>query len=203
MAFDLGDVVQAADAESVELAVQGLRNRSSDGGLADTWRADEAQDLALNGPTQEPHGDELENPLFDLAQTVVVPVKDEPGLLQAKRVQAVRPPRHHGQPVQVVSGDLVLLGLLRQVGKLLHLGVDGFQRLRRDMLALQALLELVDELIGPIALVLAQLLLDNPHLLSQHVLPLVLAHLLLDLSRNLELQPGELELLLHELQRDL
>lgn len=47
--LDLGHVVEAADAEAVELTVQGARDGLADARLAHAGGPDEAEDLALRG----------------------------------------------------------------------------------------------------------------------------------------------------------
>lgn len=59
VALDLGDVGHAADAESKVLPVQGARYWLGDGGLADTGRPVEAENLALGRALQLADGDEF------------------------------------------------------------------------------------------------------------------------------------------------
>lgn len=59
--LDLGDVVEAADGEAEELAVQRARDAAADRRLADAGGADEAHDLAVHGALEAADGNELED----------------------------------------------------------------------------------------------------------------------------------------------
>mmetsp|Transcript_97484 Transcript_97484/g.275763 ORF Transcript_97484/g.275763 Transcript_97484/m.275763 type:complete len:373 (+) Transcript_97484:1004-2122(+) len=186
--FDLGHVVQTADAEAIELAAKGLGDGAADGRLPHTRRADEAKNLSLHRPTKCAHRDELQNPLLHVVEAIMIAVEDGASPLQAERVRAVDPPRHVREPIEVVPRHLVLLRLLDEVGELVHLRIDRVLRVLRYDLVLQALSELAKELVGAITLVLAELLFDKPQLFTEHVLALLSADLFLDLARNLVLQ---------------
>jgi hypothetical protein len=76
VALDLGDVTEAADRDAVEAPVERAGNALCDRRLSDTGRADEAENLALDGAAQLADGKELKDPVLDVGQAVVVLVED-------------------------------------------------------------------------------------------------------------------------------
>ena len=179
MAADLGLVAHAAEREAHELPVQragdGLRER----GLPDARRPDEADDRALRLLDELADRQELEDPLLDLLEAVVVVVQDLLGAGQVLGLAGGLLPGHAHEPLDVVARDRglrghrghrfqppqLLLGLLAD-----FLGHAG---------GLDLLLELLD-LVRPVVLP-PELLMDGLDLLVEVVLLLGLLHLLLDL----------------------
>ena len=86
VAADLGLVAHAAEREPHELAVEGPGDRSAERGLADARRSDEAEDRPLETLLQGVDREELEDPLLDLLDVVVVLVQDLAGPLDVLRV---------------------------------------------------------------------------------------------------------------------
>ena len=76
MALDLGNISQTADRESEELSLQSTGNRFSDRRLSNPRGTNETYDLAFNGSTKLSDCQELQNPVLDILQTVVVLVQD-------------------------------------------------------------------------------------------------------------------------------
>lgn len=72
MPLNLRHVPQTADAKPVELPVQSLGDAEPDRGLAHPWGPDEAQDLSVNATPQFTDGDELQDPVLDIVQTIVI-----------------------------------------------------------------------------------------------------------------------------------
>ena len=137
--------------------------------LADPGWADEAEDRALGLAHELSHGQELEDPLLDLGQTVVVLVEHLLRPCNVTMLLAGFLPRHGQQPVEVVAGD-------RRLGR--HRGhrlqtLELPQRLLLGFLGhaggLDPSGELLELLLGVGA---AQLLVDRLDLLRQVVLPL-------------------------------
>mmetsp|Transcript_108233 Transcript_108233/g.231082 ORF Transcript_108233/g.231082 Transcript_108233/m.231082 type:complete len:500 (+) Transcript_108233:594-2093(+) len=75
VALDLCHIVETSDAKAVELAAQGLCNGSADRRLANAGRANEAENLALHGPTQDANRYELQDPLLHIVEPVMVPIE--------------------------------------------------------------------------------------------------------------------------------
>jgi hypothetical protein len=80
MALDLSDVSQATNGEPEELPLQGTGNRLSNRRLSNTRRTNKADDFAFHGPAKLSDGQELQNPVLDVLQSVVVIVKDLLGI---------------------------------------------------------------------------------------------------------------------------
>src|ERR1051325_7748584 len=72
VAADLRLVVHAAERDPLELAPRGARDGLAERGLADSRRADEAEDRALAGRIELAHGEMLEDATLDLLKAVVV-----------------------------------------------------------------------------------------------------------------------------------
>ncbi len=66
VAADLCFIPHAAQADAHILAVQALGNGAGNAGLADTRRADQADDLPLDVRCQLAHGQHLQNAVLDL-----------------------------------------------------------------------------------------------------------------------------------------
>lgn len=94
VSLDLGDVCEATDGEAEELAVERARDRLADGGLADSGWANEADDLALYGSAKFADGKELEDPIFDILEAVVILVEDLLGVRDRIVLGRVLSPRY-------------------------------------------------------------------------------------------------------------
>ena len=76
VAADLCLIPHTTQTDAHILAVQALGNGAGNAGLADTRRADQADDLALDIRSQLADSQHLKNAVLDLLQAVVVAVKD-------------------------------------------------------------------------------------------------------------------------------
>ena len=76
MTLDLGNISQTTDGESEKLSLQSTGNRFSDRRLSNTGGTNETDDLAFDGSTKLSDGEELQNPVLDILQTVVVLIQD-------------------------------------------------------------------------------------------------------------------------------
>jgi hypothetical protein len=183
VAADLRLVVHAPERDPLELAARGARDRLAERGLADARRPDEAQDRALAARVELPDGEMLEDAPLDLIEAVMVLVEDLPRLGDVDRLARFVLPGQLGEPFQVGAQHAALGAALAHAlqplellgGVLVH--VLGHARLVDGLLQLLQL--------GVRILVLAQLLLDLPHLLTQHVLALTGVELLLRLLADL------------------
>ena len=78
--LDLGDIGQAANREPEELPLQGSGDRLSDRRLSNTRGTDETDNLALHSSAKFSNGQELQNPVLDILQSVVVFIQDVLGI---------------------------------------------------------------------------------------------------------------------------
>ena len=76
MTLDLGDIGQTTNRESEELSLQGSSDRFPDRCLSNTRGANETDDLAFHSSAKLSDGQELQNPVLDILQSVVVLVQD-------------------------------------------------------------------------------------------------------------------------------
>jgi len=107
MSLDLRHIPQPTHTDPVELPLQRSSDGLGDAGLSDSRRSDEADDLALNGSTEFPDGEELEDSILDGLETVMVGVEDGCGGRDGEGVDGVDSPGDGGDPFEVVSEDAV------------------------------------------------------------------------------------------------
>mmetsp|Transcript_10990 Transcript_10990/g.44545 ORF Transcript_10990/g.44545 Transcript_10990/m.44545 type:complete len:398 (-) Transcript_10990:243-1436(-) len=226
--LDLGDVVEAADRKPREVAAERFGDRRADRGLADARRADEAEDLALDGPNEGADGDELQDAVLDVVHAVVLGVQDVHRLGDVEGLGLVAAPRDRREPVEVRPRHVELGRVLLKRLQLGELFLDRALRFLRDDATLRMLVLLFLRLGSFLLLVLAlelgvvqqrdlvsvflderlfvvlldaELLLDRLELLVEHEGPLLRRDLLLDLLRDLLLQLGEFALLADQFER--
>ena len=72
MPFNLRDIRQPSNRKAEKLPIERTRDAFPDGGLPDTRRAHKANDLPLHRSAQLAHREELEDPVLDVFQPVVV-----------------------------------------------------------------------------------------------------------------------------------
>ena len=197
MSSDLGLVANAAQAEADELAADGLGDRPAEARLADARRPREAEDGSLLVGLSLPHREELEDPVLDLLEVVVVRFEDVLGPRDVVLVLGPLVPGDPDQPVEVGPPHGVLRGGGRNPAEPPELP-QGFLL---GLLGHPGLLDLLPEFVhllgGVVAL--AELLLDRLHLLAQEELPLGAAHFALDLG--LDAPPEIADLLLPQDRR--
>src|SRR5262249_15561227 len=171
VAADFRLVAYAAERDAVVTATHRTRDGSTERGLTDARRSDEAQDGSLLVCPKLANGDVFDDPLFHLLETEVIFIEATAAVGGVELVRRRLVPRDIGKPLEVGARDVVLGGLLlhpRKTAELLFgdlLGVLGELRLTN---ALAKLLDIV-------LIRLAELLADALHLLSQNELALVLA----------------------------
>ncbi len=199
MALDLGLVAHAAHREAIELPAQRLGDGAAHGGLAHPGRADQQQDGATHVALEGALGEELDDPLLDVLEAVVVAVEYRAGMGQVELILAAHAPRHRGEPVEVVARGAVLRRAGLQHRELVELLFDAGQHLGRHDEALETVAEGVDVVLA-VVLGDAQLALDHLELLAQKELALTLLHLGVDLLADLGLQLGDVDLLAQQRQ---
>ena len=192
VAANLRLVVHAAERDADELAVEGAGDRAAERGLADAGRPDEAEDGPLHVAAELADREELDEPLLDLVEAVVVFVEDGAGVRDVEVVDGRLAPRQveEGLDVGADDAELAARGLhLLQTAELL---LDDLVDLVGHLLGVDAGLEIVE--VAVVAVDLAELLLDGLVLLPEVVLLLVLIHLLFDLVLDLVGDLRDLEL---------
>ena len=183
MAADLRLVTYAAERQPHELSSGGAGDGLGQRGLAHSGRPDKAQNGATGLLDQLTNGQELQDPLFDLDQTVVVLVEDSLRPVNVAQLAGLLAPGNREQPLQIVARDR---GLRRHGGHDLE-SLELEQRLLLGLCRHLRLLDLLLELFGLIETIFlaSQLLLDRLHLLVQVVLFLRPFHLVLDAAADL------------------
>jgi hypothetical protein len=189
---DLGLVAHASDRDALELSAQRAGDRPTQAGLADSRRADEAQDGARRIRLQRPHRQVLEDPVLDLLQVVVVGVQHLAGVRHVEVVVGLDVPRQLDQPLQVGADHPVLGGGRWQALEPRQLALGRLPGVLGERRLLDPLPQLVD--LGLSFVALPQLVLDRLQLLAQEVLALALLHLRLDLGLDLGAELHHLQL---------
>ena len=199
VAADLSLIMDAAQTHAGELSVHALGDGMCDTRLADTRRADKADDLSLDILIQLAHGQQLQNTLLDLLQAVMLTVQHLAGMGLIKVILGRGMPRQGKAGVQIAADHTALGAAALHTGQtvtLLEQLLGGFliQRQRPDLLAVCIGL-------GAGILGITQLLADNVHLLTQVVFPLALVHLGIDLVVQIALDLKDLTLLTQQGQQ--
>ena len=103
VAADLGLIPHAAEREPRELAVQRACDRDGDGRLAHARRADQAEDLPRQLRRELPHGQRLENALFDRLEAEMILVEDLRGGLDIQPLLRLLVPRQVEDGIEVIA----------------------------------------------------------------------------------------------------
>src|SRR5690554_3123514 len=114
VAFDFGLIPHAADTESVELPAQGLSYRVTNGRFTNTGRAYQQKNGAADFAFEAAFGQELNNPVFYVVQSVVIEVQNAARFMQIKTVFGMNAPGNLSQPIQIVSGNTIFRRALLQ-----------------------------------------------------------------------------------------
>ena len=174
VAADLSFVPHPTQGRAHEVAPQGPGHAPAGGGLAHAGRAHQTEDGALLVRLELAHRQVLDDALFDLLQPVVVLVQDPTGAIQVQVVLGGLVPGELHQPLQIGARHRILGGLGRDLPQPHELFVGHLLGLGGHFSLEDALLELARLVV---LLTVPQLILDGPHALPQHGLPLVPAHL--------------------------
>ncbi len=192
VAPDFGLVAHTAQRDAHEGAIHRAGDRLPERGLADAWRADEAEDRPLHVALQLPHGQVLDDALLDLVEIVVILVEHAARLARIEAVFGRDAPRDLEDPLDVRAQHLVLGRRLRHPLEALE-----FTRGRLpDGVGKLGLVDALAEVAGVGGVRLAEFVLDRLELLAQVVLPLRVAHLLLRLRLDLALELEQRDLAL-------
>ena len=169
-----------------------LRDRAAERGLADAGRTDEAEDRAAGVGLELAHREELEDPVLDLLDVVVVLVEHLARVLEVEVVLGRLVPGQRDDPLEVGADHAVLGRRGRQALEPRELAVGLLAHLLGKLGRVELLAQLVD--LGLHLVGLAELLLDRLELLAQEVLALALVELGLDLRLDLRAERDHLEL---------
>ena len=193
---DLGLVADASDRDADELATQRARDRLAERRLADSGRADEAEDRPREVVLQLRDREVLEDPLLDLVEVEVVLVED---LARAHEIEVVLGhlvPGEAEDPFDVGADDAVLGRRRRQLLEPGELAVDCLAGFFGEVELGGAVAELLE--LGLLGVALAELVLNRLQLLPQEVLALRRLHLGHDLRLDLRAELGDLELAIED-----
>src|SRR5205085_1684530 len=193
VAADLRLVVDAAERHAHELPSEGARDRFAERRLADARRTDQRQDRSGTpaGGRAEPalltelaHGEVLEDAVLHVLEARVVGVEDATRLGDVQVVLAPRVPRKLGHPVEVGADPAVLRRLLGGALQPAELTLRLLAHVLRHAGFRDLLAVLLDDVLFG---VLAELLADRLHLLTEEELALVLLHAFRDVAPDLVL----------------
>src|SRR5580704_17255902 len=193
MSANLGFIAHAPEREPDELAARSLGDRHSKRGLAHARRAGEAEYGALRILYELADGQEFEDAVLDLLQTVVVFVQDFFGVLDGAGFLGALLPGHRQQPVDVIAAHRGLGRHGRHGFELLEL----LDRLLEDFLGHAGGFDFLAKLVELALLAAAQFLLDGLDFFVEVVLFLGSLHLALHARLNVAV---EIELLYFDIE---
>ena len=174
-------------------------DRAAKRGLADAGRTDEAEDRSAGVGLELSHREELEDPVLDLLDVVVILVEHLARVLEVEVVLGRLVPRQRGDPLEIAAHHPVFRHRGLQALESRELAVGLLAHLLGKLGRVELLAQLGDlrlHLVG-----LAKLLLDGLELLAQEVLALALVELGLDLRLDLRADRHHLELARQDLRQ--
>ena len=186
MPTNLGFVAYAAERHADKASAERLCDGAPEGGLADTWRPNQAENGPANRANLSQHGDVIEDAILHFLETVVIAVQHGARLLDVDGIVAACRPRQAQRPVQPATSHRRIGRHGRGASKLPQFPL----RAQGNGLRQSALGDLTRHLFAFVAVFLAQFPVYSPQLFLQKKLALVLeqrtAHLVVDLSFQLE-----------------
>ena len=184
VAPDVRLVPDTAQGKPGQLPVQRLGNADGNGGFSHPRRAHQTQNLPLAFGVHLPDGDGLQNPFLHLRQAEMILFQHLPGGLHADALPRLRVPGHLQAYIQIVSDHRRLgaaIGLAGELPRFLQ------QVLLRLLLQLQ-LQNLAAIILNFILVVLPQLVLEDPNLRAENLVPLRANQLVPNLALHLMLK---------------
>ena len=197
MAADLRLVTHAAHREARELPPERAGDRLPERGLADSGRADEAEDLPGRILLELRDGEVLDDSLLHLVEVVVVLVEDLARPVEIEVVGRRHAPRQRREPVEVRADHAVLRSGRRKALEACQLAVGGLPYVVGKVECVEPLPQLVR--VGLLGIALAELLLDRLQLLPEEELALSFLELRLHLRLDLRSELEDLELPIEDL----
>ena len=175
VAADLGFIMHAAKAHAGKVAVHAGGNGARNGGFADTRRADQADDLALDVRIELADGQNFQNALLDLFQTIVVMVQHLAGMGLVQIILGKGVPGQADDGIQIAANHADFGLIAGHFAKALTF----FQQLFLAGGIQVQVLNLLGILFrfGTGILGIAQFFADDMHLFPQVVIALVFIHL--------------------------
>src|SRR6266446_4294906 len=108
MPAQLGFVVHATEAETLEFAPQGPRNRLPKRGFPHARRADKTQDWRIGRGVELEDPQMFEDPLLDILEVEVIFVKHLPGPRQVKLVFRTLAPGQFEEQFEIGTDDVII-----------------------------------------------------------------------------------------------
>ena len=170
MSADFRFVVNATKAHADELAAQRARDGFAQRRLADSRRADEAEDRAFAVLLELADRKVFDDALLDFLQAVVIRVQDPLGFLEIQIVFRRLRPRQRNHPVQIVPDGRSFRGIRMHALQAADLAFGFFGGFRRHLRLPDFPAILLDLFLQFVAF--AKFLLDRFHLLAEIELPL-------------------------------
>ena len=147
MALERAGISRTAKRDPDVLAAQGLSDMFANGRLSNTWRSNEAQNLALHRVMQLANGNEFQDALLDIIEAVVALVEDFSGPVQVEVLLRPHAIGHLREVLEIRPRDLHLAMHLVHLQEALHLLIDRLHDMLGHIFALQILQELLDQLL--------------------------------------------------------
>src|SRR6185436_2899024 len=169
---DLGFVPYTTQRHAYELASEGTGDGPAKRSLADARRTNEAENLSIKSSDQRHHCDEVEDSVLHLIEPVVVGVQNRTCVSDIEDLVGALVPRDGDDPVYEITGDRKFGRHWRHPPQLSQLSECSLFDSRRQRFLADLRLELGEI----IALVLAQLFVNDPKLFLEVELALVLEH---------------------------
>jgi hypothetical protein len=197
---DLSLVANAAETDPDKLAVHRAGDRSPEACLADTGRSGQAEDLRnaetdlVTGLAQLAHGQEVEDALLDVLETVMVLVEDLLGDFEVEAILTLVRPGQADHRVDIGAND----GCLGRDGRHPFESQELATELLCDLIRHATFGDLATEIVHLAAAISAELVVDRLELFAQVVLALVLFDLVADAVLDALFERGNIEVALDE-----
>src|SRR5687767_9747342 len=199
MAADLSLVAHATERHANELPTKRARYGASQRCLADTWRADEAEDLSVESADERQHRDEVENAVLHFVEPVMIGVQNSACVRDVEDFVSPLSPRDGHDPVDEVASHGELRRHRRHPPKLSQLSKCSFLYNGGQRLLPHLRLELGEI----VSILFTKLAMDYAQLLLQVELALVLEHRTAHIVVDLALEPQQLDLTREQLAQHL
>src|ERR1041384_6388136 len=108
MSAKLGFIAHAAQRHALEFAAHRSGDRLSEAGLADAWRANEAEYWCFGFWVELDHRKMLEDSLFDVFQIVVIFIEHGLGVIEIQTLFGRFPPRQIENPLEICSDHVII-----------------------------------------------------------------------------------------------
>ncbi len=168
-------VMQTAQAQSFELAIQRPGDRLPQRRLADAGRSDEAQDWSFRIRVQFQNAQMFEDALLHIFQPEVIFIQHLPRFRDIERILGALAPRQLQHIIEISADYVVVWRARRQLRQTVQFARGFLQNFLWQIRLSQPFAKLIG--LRLFAALVPKLLLDGAHLLAQHVVALLLIHL--------------------------